>query len=159
MKLRILPITLLALFISPAGHADFNFGVKAGTMLVGFDNDDVSEDPVSVAASLGYSFASVSGLSVEVEATRTASAGMVTGNELEVDSQGVYIAYETAGRVYLKGRIGYMDASLSAGDLSEDEGGETYGIAIGWRISGFNLELDYTAVDDDVTFVSLGVRF
>ena len=52
-----------------------------------------------------------------------------------------------------------MGASLSAGELSEDEGGETYGIAVGCCLTGFDLELGFTAVDDDVTFESLGAGF
>lgn len=140
-------------------HADLRLGVRAGSMLVGFDDVEVAEDPVSVAASIGYEFSRVGGLSLEAEISRSTTPGMVIGNDLEVESQGVYIAYETAGRMYLRARVGYMDASLISGDLSEAEGGETYGLALGLRLSGMCIELDYTAVDDDVSFVNIGLRF
>ena len=52
-----------------------------------------------------------------------------------------------------------MDARLLAGDLSEDEGGETYGLGVGYRMRNFDLELEYTAVDDDVSFISVGLVY
>ncbi len=159
MLKRYLPLVLLSSMVSTTAQADIHLGVRAGTMLIGFDDVTVSEDPMSVAASVGYEFDFIRGLSVEAEASRTVTAGTVVGIDLEVESQGLYIAYETAGNIYLRGRVGYMDASLVAGDLSEAEGGETYGLAIGWRLPGFSVELDYTAIDDDVSFVNVGFRF
>ena len=159
MKKRILFCALVGSLFSVCAHADLYLGVKTGSMLVGFDNVEVSEDPANVAATIGYEFGSFPRISLEAEVSRTITAGLVSGNELEVESQGAYITYTTAGRLYSKWRVGYMDAALSAGvDLSEDEGGETYGVALGLRMIGFKLELDYTAVDDDVSFVSLGIR-
>ncbi|MFK7853521.1 MAG: outer membrane beta-barrel protein [Granulosicoccus sp.] len=150
---------VLASVFSASAHADLYFGIKAGSMLIGFDDVEVAEDPASVAGTLGYQFESFPSLSVEAEVSRTVSTGLVVGNELEVESQGVYFSYTSPGRIYYKGRIGYMDAALVAGDLSEDEGGETYGVAVGIRLQGVSVELDYTAVDDDVNFVSIGLRF
>lgn len=159
MKARYLSVVLASSLFCATVQADLYTGIKAGTMLIGFDDVEVSEDPSSVAVSVGYDFGSTGGLALEAEASRTVTAGNVVGNELEVQSQGVYIAYQTTGAVYIKGRVGFMDASLSAGDLSEDEGGETYGLALGFRLSGFNVEVDFTAVDDDVSFLSLGFRY
>nr|MBX2883925.1 hypothetical protein [Granulosicoccus sp.] len=92
--------------------------------------------------------------------TRSVSPGTVIGVDLEVESQGVYLTYTTTGQLYFSGRIGYMDAGLVAEGLSEDEGGETYGVAVGYRLSErLAVELDLTSIDDDITFISLGVKF
>jgi hypothetical protein len=103
MKHGYLSVIILGSLLSASSHADFQLGLKAGSMQVGFDDAEASEDPVSVAATLGYSLGVVQGLSVEAEVSRTVSAGEVSGNDLEVDSQGIYIACETAGTVYVKG--------------------------------------------------------
>ena len=158
MKNRLYVYGVLGCLMSTTVHADLYLGVKAGSMLIGFDDVEVSDDPVSAAASIGYQFDRFPRLSIEAEVSRTVTPGLVAGNDLEVDSQGVYLSYTSAGRFYLKGRLGYMDAALSAGELSEDEGGETYGVAMGLRLPGFNVELDYTSIDDDVSFISLGLR-
>ncbi|MFK7992513.1 MAG: hypothetical protein AB8B87_00140 [Granulosicoccus sp.] len=160
MKYRFLIASVLFFGLSSIANAGFLIGVKAGPMLVGFDDVDVDEDPVSVGVLLGYDFDSQpGGFALEAEATRSTAAGLVSGIDLEVESQGLYLSYATRGNLYLKGRVGYMDASLVADSLSEEEGGETYGLAIGLRLGAIRVELDYTAVDDDVTFVSVGLVF
>lgn len=160
MKNRLLIACVLLFGLSSVAQAGFLIGVKAGPMLVGFDDVDVDEDPSSVGVLLGYEFDSrPGGFALEAEATRTTVAGTVVGVDLEVESQGLYLSYATRGKFYLKGRVGFMDAALVADSLSEDEGGETYGLAVGVRLGAVRLELDYTAVDDDVTFVSIGVVF
>ncbi|MFK7859969.1 MAG: outer membrane beta-barrel protein [Granulosicoccus sp.] len=153
-------LTLLALCTLPAaGIADWYLGAKVGTMRIGFDDNTVDSDPASVGIAAAYRFESIlqGGLSAEVEITRGITSGEVSGFDLDVESQGIYVAYTTQGRYYLKGRLGLMDAALTAGDLSEDEGGETYGLAAGTRIGQWALELDVTSIDDDVTFLSVGV--
>lgn len=154
-------ITLLCLLAAPfAASANAYIGTKVGAMEVRFDDDEVNSSPSSIGVMLGYRFDSVlHGLSAEFELTRGVNSGEVSGLDLDVESQGVYVAYQTSGRLYLKGRLGFMNAALDAGVLSEDEGGETYGVAAGYRFSPFAIELDVTSIDDDVTFLSLGVLY
>ncbi len=160
MKFRILIASVLFFGLSSIAHAGFLIGIKSGEMLVGFDDDEVSENPVSVGVLLGYEFGTrPGGFAVEGEVTRSVAAGSVAGTELYVESQGLYLSYSTGGNLYLKGRVGLMDASLDAGSLSEPEVGESYGLAVGLRWSAFRIELDYTSIDDDVAFVSFGVVF
>ncbi|MFT5503844.1 MAG: outer membrane immunogenic protein [Gammaproteobacteria bacterium] len=159
---HLISIFILVAFLSPPMSASANWflGAKAGNMAVSFDNDDVDSDPFSTGVTIGYDLStSLQGLAAEFEITRTVSPGEVVDQDLEVDSQGLYLSYQTTGQFYFKGRLGLMDASLSAGALSEDEGGESYGLALGVRQGQLAYELDFTAIDDDVSFISLGVIF
>lgn len=163
MKGRILSVAALlivALGCSNAARADFLYGVKAGPMLISFDDVDVSDDPLNAGLLIGYEFGVLFGdLAIEAEITRTVTAGSVSGIDLEVESQGAYVSFTTAGPIYGKLRAGVMKASIDASGLSEDENGETYGVGAGISLGLFRVELEYTVVDDDVQFVSLGVIF
>jgi len=156
IRMLVLLVMASVLAISPA-HAGALLGVKIGAMSVGFDDASSDEDPVNAGLLLAYEKPLSAGiLAFELEVTRTIAAGGVADQDLEVDSQGIYVSFASSGASYIKGRLGLMDASLSAGVLSEDEGGETYGLALGYRASSFRVELDYTSIDDDVAFISLG---
>lgn len=141
---------------SGASWAEWLIGAKAGPMRVEFDDASVDSDPLNAGVLAGYAFDELlPGLAAELELTRSVSSGTVVGSDLDVDSNGLYAAYRTAGRFYVKGRLGLMAASLD-GELAEDENGETYGLGAGWRLPRGALELEYTSIDDDVAFVSLG---
>ena len=158
-KYRVLVVALLWMIASGA-QADFLFGVKTGPMLVDVEGADVSDDPTNVGVSVGYELGVlIGGLAVEAELTRSLSAGSVAGNDLEISTQGLYASFTTAGPIYLKARVGIMDASVDAGGFSEDEGGETYGLGVGFSLGLFRVELEYTSIDDDVNFISLGLVY
>lgn len=149
---------MTALAVPSVVSAGGYVSAKLGVMDVGFDDVEVDSNPSSFGLTAGYRFDSLlQGLSAEFEFTRGIASGEVIGLDLDVESQGAYIAYQTSGQFYLKGRLGLMDAGLVAGSLSEDEGGESYGLAAGYRIEPFAIELDITSIDDDITFMSLGV--
>lgn len=134
-------------------------GTKVGLMSVSFDNDAVEDDPGNAGVILGYAFTSfIPALSLELDITRSVAPGRVANADLSVETQGLYLSYRSSGTVYFKGRLGFMDASLT-GNLAEDEGGETYGVGLGWRRNVIALELDYTSIDDDVSYSSIGVIY
>lgn len=160
MKNRLIAAALLMTCLSPAAHADLILGVKSGPMLVSFDEVESDSDPINAGLTFGYQFDTGAGrFGVEAEITRSVAAGKVADTDLEVESQGIYATYATRGPLYFKGKVGIMEASLVAGDLSEDEGGETYGVGVGMRLGLFRVELEYTAIDDDVSFVSVGLIY
>lgn len=152
---------LAVMLLSPSlATASPYFGAKIGTMQVSFDFDETDSDPTSIGILLGYRWDHVlRGLSGELEVTRSISPGEVRDLDLDVESQGLYLAYQTQGPLYVRGRVGLMDASLDAGVLSEGEGGETFGIAAGYRRGAFAVELDFTSIDDDVSFFSIGLVY
>lgn len=160
MKYRLIVATVLLFGLSSLAHAGFLIGAKTGPMQVDVDGAVLDEDPVNVGILLGYEFdGRPGGFALEGEITRSTSPGNVFGIDVEVESQGLYLSYATRGKLYLKGRVGYMDAGLVAGTLSEMEDGESYGLAVGLRLGAVRLELDYTSIDDDITFVSVGIVF
>ena len=161
MRLRkLVVVTLLLLGFSTSAYAEFLLGVKTGPMLVKFDDADVSDDPTNLGISVGYELGVfVGGLAIEAEFTRSLAAGSVLDNDLEVSTQGVYASFTTAGPLYFKARVGLMDATLDAGGLTEDENGETYGVGVGLSLGLFRIELEYTSIDDDVNFISIGLVY
>ena len=160
MKNSIIAAAVLFAIATPVSYADLILGAKVGPMLVSFDDNETSSDPTNVGLTLGYDFPLRSGIiGFEAEITRSVESGEVNGTLLDVESQGIYASYSTTGPIYFKAKIGIMDASLVAGDLSEDEGGETYGLGVGYRINNIKLELEYTSIDDDVAFISFGIVY
>ena len=78
-----------------------------------------------------------------------------------MESNGIYISYTTPGPFYFKARGGLMDAKLvtDAAGFAEGESGETYGVGVGLSLGLFRIELEYTAIDDDVDFISVGLVY
>lgn len=159
MKKILFAIALAMCIGSGNALAQWSIGSSVGTMSVKFDEVDVDDSPVNAGILLGYHFTHwVQGLSIELEVTRTVTEGTVENVDLSVESQGLYVVYRTSHPVYAKVRLGIMEAALT-GDFGEDEGGETYGVGVGWRFNRFGVELDYTSIDDDVIYTSLGVNY
>ena len=147
----------LALCLATSAHADFYLGVKTGPMLVDIDGAD---DPTNVALTLGYEFGIVVGdLGLEAEFSRTASDGEVGDEDLEVESDGFYAAFLTPGPVYLKLRAGVVDNEVIIGDDADSDGGTAFGAGFGLSAGLARFEIEYTRIDSDIDFVSLGVQF
>jgi len=151
---------LLLVGLSTMAHAELLLGAKTGPMLVKFDAADIDDDPVNAGLMVGYEFGVLFGdLAAEAELTRTVTAGSAVGEDLEVDTQGLYLSFTTAGPLYFKAKVGLMNASIDAGGLSEDEDGETYGIGAGLSLGLFRVELELTSIDDDINFISIGLVY
>ncbi len=157
---------LAFLVMSTSANASWFIGAKTGSMLVKFDAVDVDKDPISVSVLAGYNFSSIlnGGLSAELEVTQSISPGEFTlagsaTEEFDLESQGLYVTYQSPGVFYVKGRLGLVKADISGSSLAEGEDGESYGVAIGMNHGDLAFELGYTLVDDDVGFVSIGVVY
>jgi hypothetical protein len=136
---------------------DMYFGAKTGPMMI--DVSGVS-DPTNAGILVGYELGVVVGdLAVEGEFTTTIDEGKSGGNEVDIDTMALYLAFRTAGPVYLKLKGGVLRQELDAGAGSESDSGMSYGIGVGFGLGIGQLELEYTEVDDDVTFVSFGIQF
>jgi outer membrane immunogenic protein len=155
-------LIVIALLISTTGtaQAELLFGVKSGTMLVDVEGASVSDDPGNGGIMLGYELGILAGdLALEAEFTRSTATGTVSGQDLEVETNGLFLSYTTPGPIYLKVRGGLMNAKVEAGPFSEDESGEAFGIGVGFSLGLLRLEVEYTAVDDDIDFISVGIVF
>jgi len=153
------PLLALALVLAPAaGHAsDVYIGAKAGPMLVDISGAD---DPTNVGVTVGYQLGVLVGdIAIEGEYTTSLDDGQVSGAPVDVDTLGLFLALRTAGPVYFKARGGVasVDTTVGAGDSSSS--GIAYGVGLGFGIGLAQLELEYTAMEDDTRFISLGAQF
>lgn len=159
-KLSAAAIVMLAL--SPwAAQADGLYGgVKLGLMLPsisGFDN--------ATNGGLVLGYATSRNAAIEGEITTSVADGdanvPMPGGKWDLNTYALYGAYRFGGDLYGKAKLGvvYEDPSDS-GSLLEADSGLSVGVGGGYLLSRRTcVELEYTVVDQDVNFLSLGVNF
>jgi hypothetical protein len=153
------PLLALALALAPAaGNAgDVYVGAKAGPMLVDISGAD---DPTNVGLTLGYQLGVLVGdIAIEGEYTTSLDDGQVSGAPVEVDTLGLFLALRTAGPVYFKARGGVASVDTTVGASDSSKSGIAYGLGLGFGIGVAQLELEYTVMEGDTHFVSLGGQF
>lgn len=157
-------ITLILSMLSCASmvHADSKFyiGAKGGSMstsLTGLGS------ATNLGVLLGYKMNKT--FALEGEFTTTTSDGSVNGfGNWSVDTYSVYAAGRWGDKAYLKGKIGILseDISISGGFVSGggSDTGLSLGIGAGYSISDkINIEVEYTLIEEDIDFISLGVNY
>lgn len=161
----------LAVFLlvgATAANAQQNplyFTGKVGVMdadISGFDN------AMNIGVTVGYDLYTdpMGGIvSAEGELTTTISDGDVTGGgDWDADTLAVFGTYRSAGDLYFKGKLGYLDqdikqAGSTAAIPNADGSGFAYGLGGGWRMDrASSLELEYTVASDELTFISVGYK-
>lgn len=179
MKIRRSAVALAALLLlAGAARADgrrWHAGAKAGIgsfTLSGLD--EVTQGAVVV----GYDFwnGPTGSLGLELEYGTTLSQGDLDFDfqldpvEWEVDTLGLYLAYRSGGFFYVKGRAGYLDASvevdavLNGVNLSQrlDDDETSAGIGFGFRVGPLmKIEAEWTRTffDEEFDLFTLGVMF
>ncbi|WP_455218945.1 outer membrane protein [Kaarinaea lacus] len=150
-----LTILLVSTNLQAAG---LTFGAKGGPMQL--DASD-ADDPINAGVAIGYEFGVALGdLGFEGEFTTTVKDGKIGGKELNIDTVGAYVTYRSPGFIYLKARAGYVgwDAAQTLGD-SADDTSTSLGLGLGFSLKIIKFELEYTQIDDDIDFISLGILF
>ena len=152
---------LLALFsmvmASPAMADGVIFGANTGTMNI--DDPDVT-DPRNMGFMVGYEVGvGLGDVAVEGEVTRTVSNGDLNGADVKVGTEALYVALRTAGPIYFKGRVGTLQEKVEIGNVSGTDSGSSYSLGIGFSLGLVQAELDFTRVESDINYVSLGVVF
>jgi len=161
-------LPVLCLIGSTAVAEGFYVGAKAGWM-----DADVNglDEAVNVGAVVGYTFANISeGVSwgIEGEATTTTSDGDVDiagfNGDWDIDTQAIYGVLRLGNAFYGKLRLGYLweDVSVSVAGASADgnDDGVSGGVGAGMHINEqFSVEAEYTYVEEDINFYSVGVNF
>lgn len=134
-------------------------GLKAGTMDV-----DASgfKEAGNAALFLGYTlYADANGrLAFEGEVSRTISDGDAPGGGWDINTLAAYGAYRTAGNVFLKAKAGFLsedvNVSGTGGSVAGSDSGVSFGAGVGVRMGKkAAFEIEYTVVEDDISFVSL----
>ena len=147
--------------MAPAALADMYFGVNAGPMMI----DGASfDDPVNAGVLIGKEWGVVAGdIGVQAEFTTTINEGSFVYfpdvYDVSIDTQAIYGAFRTAGPVYLIAKAGLLREEVDIGGFSESDSGLAGGLGIGFSLGVAQLELEYTVVEEDVAYASLGVRF
>jgi hypothetical protein len=145
------------LLVATSASADIYIGAKTGPMMIDASGVD---DPVNTAVMLGYEQGFILGdVGVEAEISRTASDGEFAGNKVEVDTEALYLAVRTPGVVYFKARAGILHEEVSIGSASEDDTGASMGVGLGFGLGILQIEIEYTVVEEDIDFLSVGIKF
>lgn len=149
-----------------AADSPLYLGLKAGKVMI-----DISayDDANSTGLVLGYKISDNAdgSLAVEGEYTKSSTADItVLGikGEWDVDTLAVYLAYRSGGDLYFKGKVGYLNEDINVNivgaTISGSDSGMSYGVGGGWKLGKkAALELEYTVIEEDANFVSLGVNF
>lgn len=96
---------------------------------------------------------------LEGEYTRSIADGEVGGRGWDIETLATYGAYRTAGPWFLKLKAGYLSEDVSAanGRIRNSETGFSFGAGGGARLGNKTaFELEYTVVEEDVNFFSIG---
>lgn len=150
-------VLLMTAGFAPAAMADWYFGANTGPMLI--DSAGVS-DPVNAGIMLGREWSVVAGdIGVQGEFTTTIDDGAYAGQKVSVDTQAVYGVFRTAGAFYLIAKAGLLREKVKIGTASDSETGSALGLGMGFSLGLAQLELEYTQVEKDIAYLSLGVRF
>jgi len=134
------------------------FGAKAGPMLVDAPNVD---DPLNAGVNIGYEIGIGFGdLGFEGEFTTTVKEGELDMVKFNIDTGAAYLTYRSPGFVYFKGRAGYLGWDADFNLNGKDDGkSASYGLGLGFSLKVIKLELEYTQIEENVDFVSLGILF
>lgn len=148
---------------APAAMADLYFGVNAGAMMI----DGASfDDPVNAGVLIGKEWGVVAGdIGVQAEFTTTINDGTYVGypppyvHDVTIDTLALYGVFRTAGPIYLIAKAGVLHEEVEVGPASADDTGLAAGVGLGFSIGVAQLELEYTQIEEDVGYLSVGVRF
>lgn len=154
----------LCILLSGTAIANDGFyaGVKAGLM-----TSDISglDSGINLGLTGGHEW-NLGEISVaaEGEFSTALSKGDVNFGEWDVETLALYGVVRTHGDLYLKAKMGFLREKVTidtnfSGSFSETDSGASYGIGGGWNLGNGALELEYTIIEQDINFLSLGYNF
>lgn len=145
----ILLFCLLPLSPLSAKDSPFYMSLKLGLLDAG---GALTDSAINSAFDLGYRHNRY--LSTEVEYCSTFVDGKTAnGNDWQADSLSVFAALRTNTEVKLKGKIGLTNLDNDSGlNLST-------GIGISYWAMGGLAEIEYTKIDDGISFFSFGINY
>jgi hypothetical protein len=154
-NLKSLSALIILSAVSLSASADGYVGIKAGIMSIDLGGID---DPINGGIMFGSNKGA--GWGLEGEITTSMVKGEVFGVDVTITTMAGYAAYRSEGDSYLKARLGVLKEDVEIGSVSGDDSGASYGLGVGWRQSdGSMVELEFTIVEQDVNFLSLGASF
>ncbi len=118
------------------------------------------DDARNAGVTLGYEFLGVGLGDIAVEGTYTTSADKGDapgGQEWEIKTLSVYGALRSAGPVYLKAKAGFSSNDIEIGGDSDNNTDFSAGLGAGLSIGIAQFELEYTRIEDNVSFVGVSL--
>lgn len=157
---RILRIAVVlgSLVFAESVWADPFVGFKVALMDI---DGKVNDDPLNVGVNFGYSLDTwIADLSVVAEHNRTVDSGKTRQDDkLELNSNAAYLLWKTTRSMYFCLRAGAVhNEIIEAGD-SRNNSGLLLGAGIGQVIGRTRLQLEYTSLAGDATFIGIGLEF
>ena len=147
--------------VALAANSPFEFGVKGGLMM-----NDVSGFDSAMNAGVVVGYPINDAVTVEGEFTTSLSDGGtdISGVNWSVQTLAVYGVFKSKGDTYFKGKLGYLNESVSIDtgygfSVGGDDSGLSYGIGGGMKLGSGSLEVEYTIIEADVNFLSIGYKF
>lgn len=150
--LLLIALSPISTYVEAAGSRStpWYFGIKGGFM----DANGQSDSAINMGADVGYRNNKY--LSTEVELTKTVIDGDTpSGNDWEVDTLSVFAAFRSNTEVKLKAKIGLTNIDYG----NDDDLELSFGFGAGFWAAGGLMEIEYTEIDDDLEFISLGVTY
>lgn len=127
-------------------------GLKTGSMDIDISAYN-TKTPFGIMG--GYSF--TESLALELEYTKTDFDLMSASGDLTTFA--IYGAYRTKGDLYLKSKIGYLSENIEVASISMSDSGISLGLGLGYKFSQFSVEAEYTIIEQDVDFLSIGLNY
>ena len=156
---RFLQFTILitTIFIAVPAQGDIFMGIKIGRIAVDIPSD---ENPINVAVNVGYEIDTLlADLGLMAEVTRTVSSGEDrNGEEIEFESNGVYLVFKTTGPLYLTLRGGVVEDKTTASSTSDRQRGVSIGGGIAIIAGRTLLQVEYTTYPESANYLSFGIQ-
>lgn len=154
--LLLLPV--ICLLLSMPARGEIQLGVAAGRMSVDVASRSA---PWNLALSLSYPLDTrLVNLRVLAEINRTASRGETRdGNDLEFESDGVFLELKSNRPVYYTLRGGIVEHRVIGSGDGRAEQGFALGGGIGVISGRTRIVVEYTRYDGEADFLSLGLKF
>lgn len=156
---RMLAITLLALPASAMALDQVdsvNWGIRAGGNMPNYAGADFAG---VLGAGGVYRHREFASLALEADVSATVVDGDIAGFDYSVTSLAAYLAWRSAGKLYLKLRAGLLMEYVSVGPADAFGAGVSGSIGAGLRRGEQLLELELTGVEKSAYTVTLNWYF
>lgn len=119
------------------------------------------QDPLNLTLNLGYEMDSyLADLSLAAEFSRSIDSGKSSrGDDLEFESNGLYLVYKSTRSLFASFRLGVVDYKTIKGSAVRENDGISLGYGIGIVIGRTRLQIDYTLFPGEEDQITLGLQF
>ncbi len=148
----------LLLLAAPAVAADETFGIRTGYLSV---DTDKRTNPTNLALTLAYKIKNhAANLRLEAEINRSISAGKdAAGDDLEFESNGVFLVTKTNHSMFLKYRAGWVRTRIIGNGSTRRDDGLALGIGFGVVSGDARLLIEFNQIADEASSLTFGLEF